>query len=190
MIAVMAAFAVCANAQVWVGGELGFNFKSWNKDAQNIVNYDGEHLYGDKTQSIVYLAPEVGYQINDNLDVAMAIELGTTNNVNGWKDAGNAFRWGICPYVRYTFAKTGQVGFFVDGGVDVEVTNPKGDKATRDLWVGIRPGVKFAASDRVTLVAHLGSLGYLNSKYDKCQSNEFGLNANTRNLGIGLYYSF
>ena len=105
------------------------------------------------------------------------------------KESYNTFV--VNPYVRYTFYKTGKVGFFLDGGFSIKT----GDVAVEDeavfedetgFGIGIRPGVKFAASDKVTFVASLGGFGYEKvSDYSR-----FGFKVNGNALQFGCYYSF
>ena len=64
---------------------------------------------------------------------------------------------------------------------------PKDVDSKTSVWVGLRPGIKFAASDKITLVAHLGSLGYKNVKDTYSQ---YGLNIDNNGLSLGLYWSF
>ena len=48
-------------------------------------------------------------------------------------------------------------------------------------------------SDKVSLVAHLGWLGYMNSKKDVDGAkavNTFGINAGSSDLSLGFYYNF
>ena len=172
MVAAFAVSALCANAQVWIGGNVGFNSTS----------YEGL----DDNETIVQLRPEIGYSLNENWDVAVGLGLSRIGNYLGVKDA-NAFAWEVSPYARYTFAKVKNVGFFVDGGVSVGVYNPDGAPSTTTYWVGIKPGVKFAATDKLTLVAHVGSLGYKNKKD---QYSTFGFGVDGGDLSFGLYYAF
>ena len=60
--------------------------------------------------------------------------------------------------------------------------------------VGVRPGVKFAASEKVDVVAKLGYLGWKGGNKD-AQANgyaksAFGINANSTNLELGILYNF
>ncbi len=151
------ALAVCtlgANAQVWMGGSLGLNV------TKNKVI--------DDTNTTFTIAPEVGYSLNDNWDVALGL---------GYSTDSKAFS--IKPYARYTFAQLGSVGFFVDGGIDYTTK-------IDEFWIGLRPGIKFAASDKITLVAHLGSFGYVTND----AASNFGLNINNSALSFGMYWAF
>lgn len=175
--AFMAVFAMTANAQFWIGGQAGLGFQNY-KNSADITRFT--------------IAPEVGYALNDKWDIAIAIgdEYSKAEN----SDAMNAFS--VNPYVRYTFAKTGKVGFFLDGGFkltagDIYYDNNALNDATQ--WgLSIQPGVKFAATDKLTLVAKLGGIGYRHTQDDskvyKC--SEFGVNANTYALSFGAYFAF
>ena len=170
-----AAFVACslgANAQVWVGGSFGLDF----------MKPDG----ADKTQTTFTIKPEVGYSLDEKWDLAVGVGFTSLSNVGGVKDAGNCTEFGINPYARYTFANLGKVGFFADGGLDFGVVSPKHGDSHSSFWIGVRPGVKFAASDKITFVAHLGQFGY---KSVEDSYTDFGLSI-TNGLAFGLYYSF
>ena len=69
MIAVMAVAAVSANAQWYIGGSFGLNFTKATKDADS--------------QTTLNIAPEVGYNINDNWAVGAQVGFGMVNNLLG-----------------------------------------------------------------------------------------------------------
>lgn len=170
-----AAFVACslgANAQVWMGGSLGLDF----------FKFDG----ADKTQTTFSIKPEIGYTLDEKWDLAIGLGFSSISNYE-CEDGFNFTEFVVAPYARYTFAKTGKVGFFVDGGVDLGINKPKGGDSNTSLWVGLRPGVKFAASDKITLVAHLGSFGY---KSMQDTYSDFGLNVDNNALSLGMYWSF
>ena len=171
MMAVMAVAAVSANAQVWVGGEVGFNTST------NTVKISDVSV--DKTTNNFVLAPEVGYNLNEKWAVAMKLgfihsdnnaevtELINNSGVfpfNLKSTATNAFS--INPYARYTFVKAGNFSFFVDGGVGYASVHVNGMSDycnnINQFNVGINPGVTYAVSPKVSLVAHVGDLSYQN----------------------------
>ena len=175
LTAVVALASLTANAQIWVGGGIGF------------THTDNEDFLGDPDFTTFYVAPEIGYTLNDKWDLAIA--LGDVYSKPDPGDATNDFF--VNPYARYTFFKTGKVGFFVDGGFSLTA----GDSPTQ-FSIGLRPGVKFAASDKVTFVASFGFLGY---KSIEDNSTEFGFELNGNGpidplggggLKFGCYYSF
>ncbi|MBQ0102652.1 MAG: outer membrane beta-barrel protein [Prevotellaceae bacterium] len=171
-IILSALVAVCAmtvNAQVWVGGSLGFDVK----------DYEGS----DESQSTISLKPEVGYTLNDNWDVAVALGFTSISNAGGVKDK-NLTEFTINPYARYTFAKAGIASFFVDGGISYGSVKPKGGDAQSTFTILVRPGVKVALSEKIGLVSHLGSLGY---KTVEDSYNEFGLGVDNM-VDFGIYF--
>lgn len=171
-IILSALVAVCAmtvNAQVWVGGSLGFDVK----------DYEGS----DESQSTISLKPEVGYTLNDNWDVAVALGFTSISNADGVKDK-NLTEFTINPYARYTFAKAGIASFFVDGGLSYGSVKPKGGDAQSTFTISVRPGVKVALSEKIGLVSHLGSLGY---KTVEDSYNQFGLGVDNM-VDFGIYF--
>lgn len=190
LTAIVAVASITANAQVWVGGSFGFKY-------QNAKIAGGEL----KTTSFT-IAPELGYTLNDNWDLAIALEESFISN----KDGENGNYFGVNPYARYTFAKTGKVGFFVDLGAKIGVQSndintaavgdytvqavTKNDDNTTSWGVGIRPGIKYAASDKVTFVASLGGFGFHQLKQGKDKISEVGLNYDGNALKFGVYYTF
>ena len=183
LAAVVAFSSLAANAQIWVGGSLGANFKS-------VEN-------GPKISQFT-ISPEVGYTLNDKWDIALAINTDLTSV----EDADNTMSFSVEPYARYTFAKVGNVSFFLDGGFSFGTTNAvlsvnekyelessyvKAEDNTTTFTVGVRPGVKFAVNENLGLVAKLGWLGYKNVKDF---GNEFGLNVSGAALSFGAYYCF
>ena len=104
----------------------------------------------------------------------------------------------VAPYARYTFAKSGNVSFFIDGGVGFQVANYDLDNPEKKysesgsvFHVGLRPGIAFKASDKVSFVATTGYLGYAKYSDDIYNGKStFGLNVNGNALNFGFYYNF
>lgn len=180
--AIVALASLTANAQVWVGGQLGYTFSK-------VKNFGVD---GDLKVNQFSILPEVGYSLNDNWDIAIQIgdEYESQKVGKGKAESFNAFV--VAPYARYTFYKTGKVGFFLDGGFSIKTGDFVEDEAVFEdetMWgIGIRPGVKFAASDKVTFVASFGGLGYRN--VGGGDISQFGFNVNGNALQFGCYYSF
>lgn len=186
MIAVMAVAAVSANAQWWIGGEIGLNTTGGsikNKIADVTVT-------ADKTTNVDFtIAPEIGYNINDNWAVAAKLVF-KHDEYNG----GITNSFNINPYVRYTFVKAGNFSVFCDGGVSYGISHDKGDNAnTNNLSVGLNPGISYAISPKVGLVAHIGDLSYNTSWYKdgdyKNTDNKFNVGL-WNSISFGAYYNF
>ncbi len=173
----LAAVCVAAtmNAQVYVGGGIGFTTASND---------------GDKNTTIK-LMPEIGYNLSE--DVAVGIAFGYGQNevkINGVSTKNKAFE--INPYVRYSFLKLDKVNVFVDGVVAYAHNDNAGTKVN-SFGVGVKPGVAVNLNDKLSFVSHFGFLGYQNSKEDvdgAKATNTFGLDLDGSALSFGLYYNF
>lgn len=181
MIAVMAVAAVSANAQWYIGGSFGLNFNKVNKDVDS--------------QTTLTIAPEIGYNINDNWAVGAQVGFNMANQLHNATEAnltGTGFT--IAPYARYTFAKTGIASFFADGYVAFASSNYEGrvkyDESGSIFSIGVRPGISLKASDKVSLVAILGNIGYTKASDDLGGGSNFGINADNNDISLGVYYNF
>ena len=191
-----------ANAQVWMGGSVNFNRLKENKDA------DAAFTYG--------IAPEIGYTIAPKWDIALALgyqgayaknasvfakitdldQFATEEVGNDYEEAENDYKLNaitVNPYVRYKVFEFGKVGFFIDGGyawnhgVYTEKNEEVDNKVkTNEYWFGLKPGVSFAASDKITFAAHIGSFGY--DKIEDGASN-FGLNVDNSAFTFGVWWT-
>lgn len=162
VMAVMAVMALGVSAQVYVGGSLGYTHEKYD---------DGD---ADKFT----IAPEIGYNMNDNWAVGAAL------NYTWVKDAYNMFS--INPYARYTYFRTDLVSLFIDGGVDLGFSKPdEGDSST--IWgIGLKPGISLNLNEKFSLVAHMGFLGYRDLQE---AGKVYGLDLHN-NLSFGFYYNF
>jgi len=184
VMAVMAVAALNANAQWWAGGSFGLNFDN------------GGNRNGDQNTTSFQISPEVGYNLDDKWSVAIALGFGTSNNATSTADAmGNYYGakleesnnfFKVAPYVRYTFCKTAPVSFFVDGGFGFRFYNHDGGS---QFNVGIRPGVAFAATKKLSLVATTGYLGYQKDSEKADDGSRFGLGLDNTII-FGAYYNF
>ena len=190
----LAALAVAAtmNAQGYIGGSLGLDFQN------KLVDKDGK----DATGMFFQIKPEVGYNLDDKSSVGIVLGFGVTNNgskmsFNGVKFAGlktdkSAIQFQVAPYYRYKFVQFDKVDLFIDAMVSFQYT--KYDEWNNTTFgIGVRPGVAFNASDKISFVAKLGDGLFFESSKDKDSSarSKFGLNANTlAALEIGMYYNF
>jgi hypothetical protein len=167
--------AMSVNAQVYVGGSLGINAWSSQKNA------------GDRSETTFTILPEVGYNLNDEWAVGTVIGYVSDKwvGVNGISESAFTFN----PYARYTYLKAGKVSLFVDGGVDF-TTASKAD--WNELAIGLKPGLAVSLSDNISFVSHLGFIGYdvLNPDGDDNNTSKFGLDLSGNNLTFGLYFNF
>jgi len=170
----MAAFAVAsltANAQAWIGGSVGFDYKN-NKDV--------------KTETFFKVAPEVGYNLSDKWAIALAFDMNYTSTNPEIGDSYGTIGLTLAPYVRYTFAKAGIASFFVDGGFGIGVKKVEDFDAITIWHLGFRPGVAFSITDHVSFVGTTGYFGYRHAD----DYSHFGLDVNNSLGQVGFYYTF
>ncbi len=177
LAAIVAVSAVAANAQTWVGGSFGINTVKENGNDKTVANF--------------VVAPEIGYSLNDNWDIAAKIgyahvEDGSFNGID--IDMGNALE--INPYVRYTFTKAGNFKFFVDGGFSYSLVHKNGHDDNANIWkLGFNPGIAYGLTDKVSLVAHVGDVSYSYAKAGANKTNSFNVSL-TNAISFGAYVSF
>lgn len=198
----LAVAAMTANAQTYVGGELGL----WRngEDGNNKTSFT--------------LAPEIGYNLDENW--ALGIKLGYNYNYAGSQKVTigdvtasghitrNAFT--IEPYVRASYVKTGLVRLFVDGGFafatykDKATLSANGNSASEsgdshNAWqIGLKPGIALDLNPHFSFIAHAGFLGYRHSdpgKYngaleDGVYGNGWGFDFKSNSLTFGFLYNF
>ncbi len=156
MMAVMAVAALSANAQTWVGGELGFT---------------SSHTNGVGTSKEFTIKPEVGFGLNEKFDVAIALGYTYSSDKLHKKFGGDRFstnEFEISPYVRYKFIKAGNFFAFVDGGLEYATLHYKGFSTNMNKFgVYVTPGIAYSVSNKVTLVSHLGEGLYYNHEWQK-----------------------
>ena len=178
----LAAVAVAAtmNAQVYVGGSVGFESSSCDGNSETYFK----------------IMPEIGYNLNEDWAVGIVLGYGESRdktkngNVTVTTDKEKAFT--INPYARYTFAKFDKVNLFVDGSVSYTHYDNNGTKAN-EFGIGLKPGVAVNLNDKLSFVAHAGFLGYNNFKLDVDGAkavNTFGVSLDATDLSFGLYYNF
>lgn len=181
--AVLAVASLCASAEnFYVGGSLGF----W---------HDSEDNQSTNTLSIL---PEIGYNLSDNWAVGTTIGYNFGHTCN---EGISTHIFEFNPYVRFTFFKTENnlVNLFVDGGAGIGAgwTSYKhgDDSETAITWnVGFRPGVALNLTDKFSVVAHVGMLGYNGAnnaaKATGLYHDNGGFLLNGNNLSFGFYYHF
>ena len=111
--------AVCASAQVYIGG--GFSLANTSVDDDSYFSWK--------------IAPEIGFQFDKKWDAG--VSLGYTGVENGQK----VFE--LAPYVRYTVCGSKVVDFFIEGTVGYAHYDNKKPLDDYDAFeIGLKPGLK------------------------------------------------
>ena len=169
---VVALISVSAYAQnLYVGGSVGF----WRNSTENNTEFS--------------ILPELGYNINNKWAV------GASFGYSHEYDNGVSLNLGkFNPYARYTFFNSGKVNLFVDGCVDLGFGSARVNGESSDTAVtyafGFKPGIAYNISDKFSLVAHVGMLGYQGGNDASHADDQGGLMLNGNNLSFGFYYNF
>lgn len=175
LAAAMMVASVAASAQVYVGGSLGFQSIKTNKDADASTTFS--------------IKPELGYNLDENWAVGIQLGYSSTNaDEDGDKVERTTGIFNIAPYARYTFAKSGIASFFIDGGLNFDFYTA--DEEGMEWGIGVRPGVKIAASEKVDLIAKLGYLGYTKANDKRGGGSKFGLGIDNTNIEFGVNFNF
>lgn len=145
-----------ANAKLYLGGGLGFSIRN--------SNFSG------------YIAPEVGYEFNDNIAAGAFINLG---------GAKETFNWSINPYVRWTFFHAGGFGIFAEGTFGVGTTKVTGFDSQTNWNIAAVPGLSYRVNEHISFLSRICSLGY--ERYGDSGNFAFQLNMTPT---IGFAYNF
>lgn len=173
MTLVAMVFAVCASAQIYVGGNAGIAS----------VDYGG-----DDDETVYSLLPEIGYKFNDTW--AAGVNFGwskggfkMTNGEFGLSENILTHTFEVNPYARFTFLKGKIVNVFCDGGFGYKHYNGHDDV----LSVGLKPGVELKL-DKFSLIARVGFIGY--EKNDNTDVSVWGMDFDGNNISLGVFYNF
>lgn len=210
MSVVALAMATTMNAQVYLGGTLGFSSVNDKTEA----SHDGVTISQETKTTSFDILPEIGYKLNENM--AIGTEIGLTYSNIDYPNEGKSSKtlkgtyFNFKPYFRYYFAQWDKVSLFFDAQFGLKTGKMTSETSRDNITVSsdiksteysfaIVPGVAYQPTDRISVVAKLGKgLGYWHTKdttpqgdYDQDDiRNEFGLNLKSLGLTLGVYYNF
>ena len=174
------------NAQVYLGGSLGFNTETEKPEI------------GDKTTTTSFsFAPEVGYSLSSKFDLGIALGISNSKTKVGTVE-NKSNLWGIAPYARYSpvefgkFSIWGQADLFIAGG-------ERNLQKFTSFGLDIHPVLKYDLSDHFSLLANLNFLnfGFSQTKIkDGSTTTNFGLGIDSGDvvtlgaISVGFVYKF
>ena len=150
-----------ANAQVWVGGGLGASIQ------KNYTSFS--------------IAPEVGYAINNQWQVALGANYGF-EQTKVLEQAVTTNTLALQPYVRYVPVSIEKFSLFFDLCGDFGLLDD-----TRNYAVTVQPGIAWMATKHWTAAFRFGKVGYDHNFYG---TDGFLLDADLAAPQIRLYYNF
>lgn len=173
ILALMILVATKAQAQVFVGGTVGFN-----------SIHNGET---GTTQSVVKVSPGIGITLTGKWSFCFGLTY--LNKEDEYS------KFYVSPSMRYTAFSLGSVSFILDTGFDYATGRDKsreqGNQKFQECNVNIKPGIVLCFSDRVWFVAHIAQLGYNWTKWERTKpTTALGGGIDMDHIDMGLYFSF
>ena len=212
LVVMLVGITMGASAQYYVGGSLGFTSSKLSTGGHD---QDGSSFklmpeIGYQLDQDISIGVQIGYSHGyaafgsltvTDIKAAMNTGISTMMDINEDDYKLNSFTF--APYVRYTFARYGKVNLFFEGSVgysnvksdDTPNTNGNatGNEAKIDaVEIALRPGVSFQLSDKVSLLAKLGSVGFMQAKEKESDMKitRFGLDMDSYNILFGMNFHF
>lgn len=179
------AAAFFAQAQLFVGGNIGFDY------TKNPMTGD---FAGAEKLTQISIMPNVGYMFAENMGVGASLGwsyLKATNSLGDLKVSLFAFN----PYFRYVFAEIGDFSFYADAQLSLAFGSRKNasDQSVFAWGIGVTPGLAYNLTDNFAMVAYLNVLRLGVSQYkvgdDKMTNFGIGINQDT-DLSVGFVYNF
>lgn len=173
MMMVVFATSISVNAQtgktsnIYVGGGISFESTS--------------------DETAIAIIPEVGFKLSDKWGLGVRLGFGS----EGSGDSKNTI-FSIKPYVRQNLISLGQVGVILDYQLLYQNEGMK-DNKTNTFGLGVSPGLALNLNSKLSIVTHIGFVGYTSSKLDVEGAeavNKFSIGATSENLGLSIYYNF
>jgi len=162
--------SVAVNAQVYVGGGIGFS---------NV-----ENTADDSKVTTFAIKPEIGYKLDSKWDIGTTLDFEYAK-----KGDYKATSFAVAPYVRYNAFKVGAVTFFADASAEIAALKVDGGDSFSGWSIGIKPGVSVDVTKKLSFVAHAGHIGYFDTEeINNLKGFEAGIS--TENLTFSLLWNF
>lgn len=196
----MITFALTANAQVFLGGQLGFSTRGGSNET--VVGTTTTKADGLKTSNFT-LAPQVGFFLSENIAVGGYVNLGLSKEDNagsyGYDDAAQ-LTIGVAPFARYYFINSGDWKVGAEGTLGFSFSRRtenaggvvQSEPKTTTIGFNVEPMVAYSLTDNIELEAGLNFLGFgfshqsvkeeIGTTTTTDKTNRFNLSANTNNL--------
>jgi hypothetical protein len=184
LIVLFSFFCISINAQVFIGGNFGFNTSN--------------HKTGDGNKTSNYslnLSPNVGKFLSEKVAIGAALDISISGNTAGVnpENTSKSSSLGGSLFLRYYAIKWDKFSVFGQGNIGLAFSNSssKVDGSTTDgpksteLYLSVYPGLSYDINDKLSLQTSLNilSLGY-NYTTTKIGTNTG--NSSNFNIGAGL----
>ncbi len=173
-----------AQYKFFTGGAVGFAQSSNNQN--------------DGKESVAMFSPYIGYCVNDNIIIGLALNYETYKDETASDDFYKSTDLGFTPFVRYRVAK-GAVGVYMEAGASYltnssESQGPFGNSENSGKTIRgyVGPGIDYAFNDRWVVNAQWGALQYQKTSDDDSDFSRstFGVVLDMTAMNFGLNYMF
>lgn len=142
---------------------------------------------GKENSTTVSITPDIGYTLSSRWYLGAGISY-------AFRDSEEAKNHAVTlnPYARYFYYTSGRVRLYVDSTVGFGIGKNEGEEAVFAWQAGFRPGVILGLTDRFSLAAGFGFLGYRKSDNGISALGEegWGFDFSGNSLSLGFFYSF
>jgi len=175
--------------KVMLGGNVGFNTSKVDGASKADFNFRA--------------IPNIGYFVSDNIAIGTGVGYSYDKSVSN-RNLNQAFE--VAPFGRYYVGLSDQFKFFGQLSVPMafgqnKAVNAEGDTgektaSTTSIGAYLSPGFAFFPTKRVGIEVSVNGLGYNNYSVkneltgNKVKTNNFGLNANTADINLGMQFYF
>lgn len=190
-----------ANAQLFVGADLGFSMNKGNRTVTTTTSGSSSELSADLPKTIDFgIYPKIGYQLNDRMSFGAIFGFGLNKTTDFTADdilkenyeySVKAPRWEVCPFFRYNVFNFGaftmfaelQVPIYGQSGTEeekyhdkvqnIDVTNTLDAPKTFGFGVQIVPGLSYNLNEHFSfdLYCNLIALGFRTEKVTVTREN-------------------
>lgn len=181
------ALAVPAMAEgMWIGGS---------------ASYYNTNVKDTSTRTSWEIAPEFGFNVNENWDLGVQVAYGKGQNeavVIGdlASPIDDVETIGVAPFARYKLMEVGSFNVYAKGSIFYKNSKLKESDVKVDSYgITIVPVVEYMINDAwsISAILNFAELGYTHAKADQndVEGDEFGFNVNDGNIfSVGISYHF
>ena len=182
--------AVCAKAQLYVGGAIGFDYFA-DKSSYGSTTSKGDAGF------IVNFSPMLGFDLSEKMSFGAKIHLSAYNFSDRESDPtkSNALGYGLSPYIRYAALSVGNFSLLIEpsifflGATTKETYGTTSHEGPKLLGYGLQigPVLTYNLTNRLSLEANVNflrfSFGQIAAKYGSGDSES---KFTTTLFGIGI----
>jgi len=173
------------NAQVFIGGNIGYGLQTGKTESQIGTQTTSEN---SPKVSTFEINPFVGYMFNKSVGIGLDFGYGLSTTKSEFeqlneivKIKSNSSAWTVAPFFRWVFGNFERVKLYADTKVSfkginstAKATNGNNTETVKgpkefDWGIAIVPGIKFMLNNHISMNGKINllSLGYASSKVTK-----------------------